>query len=69
MGMNKSFRDIILAELQRRDWSGYRLAQECGVPARTIQRWLADDNDLTAARLELICKALGLELRPTKKGK
>lgn len=63
-----SFREIVLAELHRREWSGYRLAKESKVPMRTVQRWLAGENDLTATRMELICKALGLTLRPVKKG-
>ena len=35
----------------------------------TVQRWLAGENDLTAGRMESICKAPGLDLRPVKGGK
>lgn len=62
-----TFREIVQRELDRRGWSGYRLGQESGVPKRTIQKFLAGDADMTAGRLETICRSLDLELQPRRR--
>jgi len=59
----KSFREIIVSEVRRRGWSGYRLGKESGVPIRTIQSFLAGRADLRMAHIETVCRTLGLELR------
>lgn len=64
----KSFRQIIESEVERRGWSAYRLAKEAGLPMRTVQAFMSGTCDLGMVRLEAVCRALGLELRPVKKG-
>ncbi len=61
------FRTTIQDEAKRQGLSGYRIGQLSGVPARTVQRFLAGDCDLVGARIAKIAGALGLELRPTRK--
>jgi len=60
------FHKIIVDELRRRGWSGYRLSEEAGLPQRAIQFYLAGEHDILAGRLETICRVLGLELRPVR---
>ena len=61
--------ETIKQELARRGWSGYRLAKESGLKARTIQDYLAGTTDMKASRLDQVFKALNLELRPKTKSK
>jgi len=61
-----TFHRIVVDELRRRGWSGYRLAKEAGLPQRAIQFYLAGEHDILAGRLETICRVLGLELRPVE---
>lgn len=63
------FRETIKREMTRREWSAYRLGQESGVPIRTVQQYVSGGCDLLAERVELLCKALGLELRTKQKGR
>jgi len=63
------FRETIIRELKRRGWSSYRLGQESGVPIRTVQRYTSGGCDLRGETVALMCKALGLELRPHKQTK
>lgn len=66
-----NLRDAVLAELDRRGWSHYRLVQELrgkrpgkkDVPAVTVYEYLRGETQINAADLGLICDALGLELR------
>ena len=62
--MAMGFRKIIEREASRRRWSAYRVAQEAGLPIRTVQRYMAGDSDLHGESVAAICEALGLELRP-----
>ncbi len=58
-------RETVQSELERRGWSGYRLAQESGVAYTTLAHWLAGDRDMTGARIEAVLAALRIELRVT----
>ena len=58
------FRKVIQAELDRREWSAYRLAKQAGLPVRGVQAYLAGQAECRSDRLAAMCKALGLELRP-----
>ena len=60
-------RKVIQTELDRRDWSAYRLAKEAGLPVRGVQVYLQGRAEIRSDRLAAICKALDLELR--RKGK
>ena len=64
-----SFRNVILRELRRRGWSGYRLAEAVHphVSRRMIQAYLAGDADMTGERLARVCEALDLALRPVRR--
>ena len=68
-GMDMSFRQIIRQATGRYGWSAYRLAKEAGVPIRTVQAYFAEDIDLVGARLQKLCKALGLALGPVRRQK
>lgn len=70
MGTEDSrFHAIIRQEAARQGLSGYALGKLSGVPMRTVQGYLAGENDITAIRLEKIAEALGLALRPKTKAK
>ena len=57
------FRTTIQRELDRREWSAYRLGQESGIPIRTVQAYLSGTCDLTGERIAIMCATLGLEVR------
>ncbi len=63
------FREIIQKEVGRRGWSAYRLGKESGVPIRTVQAYLSGTCDLSGERIAVLCKTLGLELRPAGRSK
>jgi len=64
-------RQAVLAELERREWSAYRLVQALkgkrpkgkDVPPVTIYEFLRGETDINSADLGLIFDALGLEPR------
>jgi transcriptional regulator with XRE-family HTH domain len=62
-----SFRKIIQREARRQKLSGYRIAKLAGLNKRTVQLYLAGDNDMAGERLAKIAEALGLELRPKRR--
>lgn len=66
-----SFRTIIKSELKKRGWSGYRLSQETGdrVTKRVVQKYLPGESAINVESFELLCRALGLELRSVQKRK
>lgn len=66
VGERMTWRKIILRTLEKHEWSGYRLGKESGVPIRTIQKFLSG-SDITMSRLERICSALNLKLRPARR--
>lgn len=57
------FRSVILAELDRRKWTQYRLVQESGVSKTAVYDFLAGKRDLSAGNVERLCKALDLVLK------
>jgi len=61
------FRDAILAQLERRKWTQYRLVQESGVSKTAVYDFLAGKRDLSASNLEQICKTLDLVIKPRQK--
>jgi ribosome-binding protein aMBF1 (putative translation factor) len=67
--MKVTFREVIKKALDARGWSGYRLAKEADLPMRTVQAYLAGENEITSGRLAAICSALGLELREARKSR
>ncbi len=62
-------RETIKRELERREWSAYRLAKESGLGIRGVQDFLAGTAEMNCARLEQVFKTLGLEVRPRRKGR
>ena len=65
-----SFRKIIRRETKKQGISGYRLAKMVGpevASMRMVQAYLAGEADMTGERLNAICKALNLELRPRRR--
>lgn len=63
------FREMIVREMSRRGWSAYRLGKQSGLSIRTTQQYVGGTCDLAGQRIELLCKALALELRPGRRGK
>ena len=63
-----SFQKIIKREVKKQGLSGYALGKltKSKVSTRMIQAYLKGDYDMVGQRLEAVCKALGLELRPKK---
>lgn len=61
------FRKTILAALERRKWTQYRLVQESGVSKTVVYDFLAGKRDLSAGNLERLCKALDLVVTPRQK--
>ena len=64
-----SFRKVILAEVERRGLSAYRVAMMADLPKRTVQRYFAGHSDLLGERVARIAAALGLGLRPLPRRK
>jgi hypothetical protein len=62
-------RDLVRAELERREWSVYRLAKESGAGQTPLHRWLNENSDLRISNLELVLDALGLEVRRKRETK
>ena len=58
------FRTEVLRAMKQQKMSAYRLAKETGLPARTVQIFVAGTQDTTTERLAKMCMVLGLELKP-----
>lgn len=60
-----NIRKAIEAEMKRREWTVYRLAQEVKgkVSPDTVYKFLAGTRSITHTFLEPILEALGLEVR------
>ncbi len=57
------FREAILAQLDRREWSQYRLVQESGASKTAVYEFLAGKRDISATNLERLCDTLDLVLK------
>lgn len=62
------FRETILAQLDRRKWSQYRLVQESGVSKTAVYEFLAGRRDLSGSNLERLCESLELVLKVRRNG-
>lgn len=60
------FREAILAQLDQRKWTQYRLVQESGVSKTAVYEFLAGKRDLSVGNLERLCKALDLVVKPRR---
>lgn len=61
------FREAILAQLERRKWTQYRLVQESGVSKSAVYEYLAGKRDISASNLERLCESLDLVLKLQRK--
>jgi len=61
------FRREIKREMKRLGWSAYRLAKESGMPIRGVQQYIEGTRDATGERLSKMLKALGFELKRSRK--
>jgi len=59
------FRAAVLAAMEARGWTQYRLAKVADVPQPTVSRYLAGA-EIKSPQLEKLAGALGLELLPRK---
>lgn len=57
------FREVILAQLDRREWSQYRLVRESGVSKTAVYEFLSGNRDLSTSNLERLCESLDLVLK------
>lgn len=55
-------REAILAELDRRGWTKYRLVIESGVKADPVYKFLAGKRPCTTETIEPILRVLGLKI-------
>ena len=64
-------RQIIMAELDRRDMTQLRLSQLTGILPHRISEYLSGQRDVNAETLRKMLEALQLEIRPkrTRKGR
>jgi lambda repressor-like predicted transcriptional regulator len=64
----QDYRQIIRAELARRNWSIRELSRQSGVSHVTLAEWLREPprTDMLGVKLARVALALGLELRPAK---
>lgn len=59
----------IKAELDRRGWSAYKLAQEAELPLRTVQNYVSGSHGTVDRNIDAMLKALDLEVVRKHKGK
>ena len=57
------FRQAIIRELLRREWTKHRLARESGVNRTSIYEYLNGNREIESDTLERLCVTLGLELK------
>jgi len=62
MSLQQQMRDAMIADGRSR----YRLSKETGVAAETLSRFYHGERGLSAAAMEKLADALGLELQPVK---
>jgi transcriptional regulator with XRE-family HTH domain len=65
MAGKPDIRETIRSEMQRRDWTRYRLAKESGLSESVVGRFLSG-RGISIPNLERVLDALGLEIRRTK---
>jgi transcriptional regulator with XRE-family HTH domain len=64
MSKHKSLADVLRQEIERREWTAYRLAQESGVSLPTARRFLLGLNDPSLSNVEKILDAIGWTIAP-----
>jgi transcriptional regulator with XRE-family HTH domain len=60
--------DQLRSVIASRRLTAYAIAQEAGIAPSTLSRFLAGERGLTTQTLDVVCDALGLELKPTRRG-
>ncbi|MCC7313268.1 MAG: helix-turn-helix domain-containing protein [Planctomycetes bacterium] len=55
--------------IKRDGRSQYRLAKDAGIAVAVLQRFVSGERGITLDTASRLCKALGLELRPSKGSK
>jgi len=66
---DKALPDVLRAYVQRDGRSLYALADACGIARGTLSRFVRGERDFTLGTADRLCRALGLELRPVRRGK
>lgn len=54
------FHDLVTKELKRRNWTGYRLAMESGIPISTVRSFLNKKTEIKFNTIIGICKTLDI---------
>lgn len=68
-GSMMTIHESIRRAAERQGLSGYALGKLADVNIRTVQAYLSGAMDLSGRRLDKLCAALGLELRPVRSAK
>ena len=65
------FRDVILAEMERKGISHYALAELVTdrIPRRTVYDYLSGQTDMGGEKVALLAAEIGLSLKRTKQGR
>lgn len=69
MNAQRTFADRIRATTEARGLTAHALARASGVNSAVVGRFLKGQRDVTLTTAEKLCRALGLELRPTRRRK
>jgi len=69
MSEAKSISDAIHEAIEKDARNVYQISLASGVNSAALYRFMSGKRDLTLASADKLCKALGLELRQTKKGR
>ena len=65
------FREIIVEEAKRQGLGTWRLAKLASphVSVRMLQRYFRGKSDMTGAKLAVVCRILGIELKAKQDGR
>lgn len=67
MNTRRTFADLIRATTEAHGLTAYALARASGVNSAVVGRFLKGQRDVTLTTAEKLSRALGLELRPTRR--
>ena len=69
MSESKSISETLRDALRGDGRTMYRLSKDANVDAAVLSRFLSGERDVSLRVMDRLCRALGLELRPTRRRK
>ena len=69
MAKTTGFAVLLRRTIKADDRSLYRIAKDSGVAVAVLQRFVSGERGLNLNTAEKICRVVGLELRPKRKGR